>query len=129
VHGRIAEFVLEAPAGSVPTPYHAWARQQASFTVPPNSPADTVLMFYDQLFKGWRRLDRTTDDGIWLDPSGTVLAWAYCLGANAYVSLTDLDRGIWYQRSRRTSNGDRIVDLASEIRRTLRSRPKALDRP
>src|SRR5436190_12022634 len=34
--------------------------------MPTSSSAGAVLGFYDRVFDGWRRLDRTADDGIWI---------------------------------------------------------------
>ena len=44
------------------------------------------------------------------------LVFAPVSAATLFVLAPDLERAIWYHRLRRTSNGDRIVDLATEIR-------------
>jgi len=116
VHRRIVSFDLRAPAGTMPNAYRSWSRKQLNFSLSPTSTADAALAYYDRTFEGWRPLDRTADDGIWVDPTGTVLAWVHCSKEIAHVSLSDFDRAAWQQRSRRTASGDRIVDLARDVR-------------
>jgi hypothetical protein len=62
--------VAVPPGGTSATHYRAWARQQLTFTLSAGSSAEAALRFYEDMFIGWRRLDRTTDDSIWVDPTG-----------------------------------------------------------
>jgi hypothetical protein len=73
-------------------------------------------------------VDRTYQDGIWLDPTGTVSAWVYLAPRSTAVpaapgprlvsaNLQDVDRARWLHGRRRTSHGDRIADLIRD--RTL----------
>jgi hypothetical protein len=112
VNRRIADFDLPAPPRATANDFHAWARKQLHVSLPPDSTADAVLSFYDGVFAGWRRLDRTADDSIWVDPTVTVMAWVHVANANASVSLSDFDRAAWSQRFRRTAGGESILDLA-----------------
>ena len=116
VHRRIADFDLQAPAGTMPNTFRSWSRKQLTFSLPTVSTSAATLAHYDHTFEGWRRLDRTTDDGIWIDPTGTVMAWASATNGNVSISLTDFDRAAWHQRFRRNSSGERILDLAKDIR-------------
>jgi hypothetical protein len=126
IHHRITGVGLAVPPGGTSaTHYRAWARQQLTFTLSAGSSAEAALRFYEDMFIGWRRLDRTTDDAIWVDPTGTVLAWVYSVdhrgsspgtGRPVQVSLTDLHRATWQHRFRRTAAGERISDLISDVR-------------
>ena len=126
IHHRITDLELPVPPGGTSAShYRAWARQQLNFTLSAGSSAEAALLFYEDVFNGWRRLDRTTDDAIWVDPTGTVLAWVYSVdhrdsspgrGRPVQLSLTDLHRAAWQHRFRRSVAGERISDLISDVR-------------
>ena len=122
VHRRIMAVELIGPPGVASTAHRAWGRRELHFTIPPPTNTQVVFEFYDRLFAGWRRIERSSEDTIWLDRTGTVLAWGRfgpeSPDGNRYatVSLTDRDRAAWYHRFRRTSNGERVVDLLTASR-------------
>jgi hypothetical protein len=117
-HRRIAAFVLTREPELSAVLYQGWAQKGMHFTANPDLRPIAVLD--ERVFADWRRIDCTPDDAIWVDPTGTVLAWAYSvphssvlrqtIQAYVYGSLTDLDRATWRHRYRRTASGERLVD-------------------
>jgi hypothetical protein len=85
------------------------------------------LAGHAKFFNGWHTLDRTYQDALRFDPSGSVVAWAYALPSskeapgttrNVYVSLSNRDRALWQHGARRTEAGRRIADVVADLHRT-----------
>ena len=115
VNRRIAEFELRGYPGAQVHDYRAWSAAQLHYQVPESASAGQVLGFYDGIFSQWRVLDRTTEDGLWIDPSGTVVAWMYVTPSSkgdgshfVGFSLRDVDHVRWQHALRRTTSGDSL---------------------
>jgi hypothetical protein len=129
VRRRIANVDLPAhPAALAFSDARGSTKQHRNYRVPESVSAADVLDFYSKVFDGWFVVDRTYQDEIWLDPTATVFAWVYLAplstGGTAapgprlvYATLQDVDRARWQHGRRRTSHGDRIVDVIRD--RTL----------
>jgi len=125
VHRRIANFEIGLlPGGTDGEVFRAWARQELHFSE--RTGVSSVLDFYERVFRGWQRLDRSSQDAFWIDPTKTVIAWVAIPGttqpedqsATHYVSISliDVDRGLGQHQYRRTSSGQLIGALIAGSR-------------
>jgi len=120
VHRRIAGLDLRTHAGAQGTHYRGWASAQLHYRVPATVETEDVLDFHATTFEGWRTVDRTYQDAIWVDPSGDLFAWVYVVAPKAlprerlvYASVRDVDRALWQHALRRTTSGRRIGELVN----------------
>jgi hypothetical protein len=132
VRRRITAVDLPAYPSVKGNAFSGWSSKQIYYGVPGSVSTDDLLNFYAKTFGGWRTLDRTYQDALWIDPTKTVIAWAYALPSskdepytarNVYVSLRDIDRALWQHGPRRTESGQRIADVVANLNRMRIEKP------
>lgn len=126
VRWRIAAFDLPVhPAARADSDTRGSTKQHRIYRVPESVGANDVLSFHSNVFDGWHVVDQTAEDGIWLDPTGTVVAWVSLAPLSRDVpaapgprfvsaNLQDVDRARWQHGRRRTAHGDRIAHVIQD---------------